>query len=202
MSIFDSLGTGEEFAPRAAADGLNARRHLGGITRPVASAKKVLLRCFVASEERYSWSAGGRHLLSSCLHLQRTHPCELLLVVGEPPPQRRRVEREVLVFEARRGGLIERLQGQQPLVRREGLIVALVDLGASALLGEQFYRGQEEVHVEAQVGVDRGDQGPLLVGIVAPVAGLAADDAPVLLLDEAGVVLLVGAAAGEGNALL
>src|SRR5665648_256725 len=114
---------------------------------PVASPKKVLLRCFVASEERYSWSAGGRHLLSSCLHLQRAHPCELLLVVGEAPAQRRRVEREVLVFEARRGGLIERLQGQQPLVRREGLIVALVDLGASALLGEQFYRGQEEVHV-------------------------------------------------------
>src|SRR5450830_1912714 len=98
---------------------------------PVASAKKVLLRCFVASEERYSWSAGGRHLLSSCLHLQRTHPRELLLVVGEAPAQRRRVEREVLFFEARRGGLLEGAERQQPLVRRGRPIVALADLGAS-----------------------------------------------------------------------
>src|SRR5450830_1200190 len=116
--------------------------------------KKVLLRCFVASEERYSWSGGGRHLLSSRLHLQRAHPCELLLVVGEAPAQRRRVEREVLFFEARRGGLLEGAEHQQPLVRRESPIVALVDLGASALLGEQLHGRQEEVHVEAQVGVD------------------------------------------------
>src|SRR5450759_99485 len=113
---------------------------------PVASPKKVLLRCFVASEERYSWSAGGRHLPSSCLHLQRTHPGELLLVVGEAPAQGRRVERKVLRFEARCGGVVEGAQSQQPLVRRESLIVALVDLGASALLGEQLHRGQEEVH--------------------------------------------------------
>src|SRR5450756_2149939 len=93
---------------------------------PVASPKKVLLRCFVASEERYSWSAGGRHLLSSRLHLQRAHPGELLLVVGEAPAQRRRVERKVLRFEARCGGVVEGAQSQQPLVRRESLIVCLL----------------------------------------------------------------------------
>src|SRR5665648_618393 len=134
---------------------------------PVASAKKVLLRCFVASEERYSWSAGGRHLLSSCLHLQRTHPCELLLVVGEAPAQRRRVEREVLFFEARRGGLLEGAERQQPLVRRESPIVALVDLGASALLGDQLHGRQAEVHVEAQVGVDGGHELAFGLGVVA-----------------------------------
>src|SRR5450759_5548161 len=110
--------------------------------------KKVLLRCFVASEERYSWSGGGRHLLSSCLHLQRTHPCERLLVVGEAPAQRRRVERKVLFFEARRTGLVERAESQQPLVRRGRPIVALADLGAGALLGDQLHRGQEEVHAK------------------------------------------------------
>src|SRR5450830_608092 len=74
--------------------------------------KKVLLRCFVASEERYSWSGGGRHLLSSCLHLQRTHPCELLLVVGEAPAQRRRVERQELPLKLRRRRFVEHAQGQ------------------------------------------------------------------------------------------
>src|SRR5450756_1076310 len=118
------------------------------VDAPVASPKKVLLRCFVASEERYSWSGGGRHLLSSCLHLQRTHPCELLLVVGEAPAQRRRVERKVLFFEARRTGLVERAESQQPLVRRGRPIVALADLGAGALLGDQLHRGQEEVHAK------------------------------------------------------
>ena len=100
------------------------------------------------------------------------------------------------------GGLVERPQGEQALVGRRRPIVALVHLGAATLLGEQLHRGQEEVHVEAQVGVDRGDQVTLGFGVVAPVAGLAAHDAPVLLLDEAGVVLLVGPAAGEGDPLL
>jgi hypothetical protein len=59
----------------------------------------------------------------------------------------------------------------------------------------------KEVDVEARERVDAGELGIGSLGSVASITDERADDGAVLLLDMGAVVLLIGAAAGEGHAL-
>jgi hypothetical protein len=71
---------------------------------------------------------------------------------------------------------------------------------AAALFGHELLDRLEEVDVQAGQRVDAGE---LRIGgaSIAIIADQGADDRAVLLLDMGAVVLLIGAAAGEGDAL-
>jgi len=73
--------------------------------------------------------------------------------------------------------------------------------GPGALLAHELFDRLEEVDVQASQGVDAGQLGIGALGGEAIIADEMADDGPVLLLHMRAVILLPGAAAGEGNAL-
>ena len=89
----------------------------------------------------------------------------------------------------------------QPLRGRLGTIEHAAHTGARALLAHELFDRLEEVDVPASQGVDAGQLGIGALGGEAIIADEMADDGPVLLLHMRAVVLLPGAAAGEGDAL-
>lgn len=91
---------------------------------------------------------------------------------------------------------------QQALAGRLGLVVALGDADARPDFLLELHGGQEEVVVVAQHGVKLVEHGAGFGSLEAGIAREAAHDAPVLLLDIAGVILVGGAAAGHGDVLL
>ena len=92
--------------------------------------------------------------------------------------------------------------GEQPAVGRLRAIVPLAHAGAVALFGDQFADGLKKVHVEPQDLVHGLERQEGCTGAVAMVPDVAAEDGAIALLDIGLIVLAVGAAAGEPDALL
>src|SRR5262249_14014360 len=91
--------------------------------------------------------------------------------------------------------------GTEALIGRLGPIVDSVDASALASLVPQALDGLEEVGVQAHEAIDAAKLGVGGASGVAIVADQGADDGPVFLLDLGTVVLPVGPAPREGDAL-
>src|SRR5712692_1195211 len=109
--------------------------------------------------------------------------------------------------------LIERLEvladagrehagGAEPVIGRLSPVVDAVHVGAVALFAHELLHGLEEIDVQAGEAIDAGELGIGGLGGEAIIADELADDGAVLLFDMGAVVLLPGAAAGEGDAAL
>ena len=90
---------------------------------------------------------------------------------------------------------------QEPLCGCSGGIIEPLDLGAMPCLGDKLARGLAVVLIVGRQLPDLTEAGELRCRFVAPVSSCLSDDVPVLLLDMALVVLLVGPAAGECEAV-
>jgi len=98
-------------------------------------------------------------------------------------------------------GLAEVRRGEGAGIGGLGAVVVLFDPAAMAFLGNEFGRGEEEVEVEAEGGVELLHHLEGRVAFQTAVPDETTDHGPVLLLDEAGVVLPPGAGAREGDPL-
>lgn len=91
---------------------------------------------------------------------------------------------------------------QDALIWCHRRIVATREMAAAADFLAQLHARLEEVGVEPQELIELVEQLDLVGLIVAIIAHGGADDGVVLLLDEAVVVLAIGAAAGKADMFL
>ena len=118
---------------------------------------------------------------------------QTLLILKDPLMKSDRVKTLVLSPECLLCLLRDAGGGQDTLIRRAGCVIRARDLGSlSCLVGELHHR-QEEVGEQAERLIDPVHEPDFLFGVIPEVPDRPADDAPVLLLHEAVVVLPVRA---------
>jgi hypothetical protein len=101
--------------------------------------------------------------------------------------------KSVLVFPG------QNLLVHEPLERASGFVIDPGFFGASPGFAFEFLRGHEEVQEGNRRPVDGGQEGLFLKAREPVITGVLADHGAVFLFDEAVVVFLVVAAAGEGD---
>src|SRR6266566_1984675 len=127
---------------------------------------------------------------------------EAIELGAELPTEAEGIEALIERLEIHAGSGREDARGAQALVGGLGPIVDAPNAGTVAVLAHELLHRLEEVDVQPSEPIDAPELGIGGLGGEAIIADELTHDGPVLLLDVGAVILLPGAAAGEGDPAL